>query len=436
MPCTNLRLVARTDRRFIRSTYRSNRFVLADIAAPHAHQREVGEPQRPPVNLAFVLDRSGSMAGDKLRLAKQAVEQSIARLQADDRFAVVVYDDVIDVIQPSTAANSASRQHALSALARVDARNTTNLGEGWLRGCEQVAAYLSKEGINRCLLLTDGLANVGITDRDELATHAAALRARGVSTSTFGVGTDFDEVLLQAMATAGGGNFYYIAEAAQITDLITSEVGEALDVVAREVALEIDAPDGVVVESLSPFPVSTGSSGRTIVSLGSLVAEQVVQVVLRLNFPFGQIGRETGAVLSMSVGGDREGAAADASVSLSWEYAEGKINDLQPRDVDVDRAVARIFAARARQEATGLNRVGQFPAAQAALLSVAKRIRSYAGGDAEMRYVVAELERDASQVAAPMAAESLKTMHFRAYASARMRSVEGKAMRLSDREEA
>jgi hypothetical protein len=102
----------------------------------------------------------------------------------------------------------------------------------------------------------------------------------------------------------------------------------------------------------------------------------------------------------------------------------------------VDRAVARIFAARARQEATGLNRVGQFPAAQAALLSVAKRIRSYAGGDAEMRHVVAELERDASQVAAPMAAESLKTMHFRAYASARMRSVEGKAMRLSDREDA
>ncbi len=435
MPCTTLKLGARTDRRFIRSTYRSNRFVLAEITAPHAHQRDAGERQRPPVNLALVIDRSGSMSGEKLRLAKLAVEQSIMRLQSDDRFAVVVYDDVIDVIQPSVTASAGNRQAAVAALARVDARGTTNLGEGWLRGCEQVAAQLMSAGINRCLLLTDGLANVGMTDRDELATHAAALRARGVSTTTFGVGTDFDEVLLQAMATAGGGNFYYIAEAAQITDLITSEVGEALDVVAREVALEIDTPEGVVVEPLSPFPVTT-AAGRTVVSLGSLVAEQVVQVVLRLNFPFGEIGRETGAVISLSAAGDRDGVASGASVGLAWEYGDGKLNDLQPRDVDVDRAVARVFAARARQEATGLNRVGQFPAARAALLAVAKRIRGYAGADSEMRTVVAELERDATEVAAPMEAQSLKSMHFRAYASAKMRTMDGRARRFSDPDEA
>lgn len=434
MPCTNLKLDARTDRRFIRSTYRSNRFVLADVSAPHAHEHAPGERRRPPVNLALVIDRSGSMAGEKLRLAKLAVEQSIVRLRPDDRFAVVVYDDVIDVIQPSVPATAGNRQTAVAALVRVNPRGTTNLGEGWLRGCEQVAANLLEHGINRCLLLTDGLANVGMTDRDELATHAAALRARGVSTTTFGVGTDFDEVLLQAMATAGGGNFYYISEAAQITDLITSEVGEALDVVARDVTLEIDAPEGVMIESLSPFPTSS-VAGRTVVSLGSLVAEQVVQVVLRLNFPFGEMGRETGAVMSLSAAGDRDGVASGASMSLTWEYADGKINDLQPRDVDVDRAVARVFAARARQEATGLNRVGQFPVARAALLAVAKRIRGYAGADAEMRNVVAELERDATEVAAPMAAASLKTMHFRAYASAKMRSFDGKAVRLSDRDD-
>ena len=434
MPCTNIKLEARTDRRFIRSTYRSNRFILADVTAPHAHERAPGERRRPPVNLAFVLDRSGSMAGEKLRLAKLAVEQSIMRLQSDDRFAVVVYDDSIDVIQPSVTATQGNRQAAMSALSRIGSRGTTNLGEGWLRGCEQVALNLQEAGVNRCLLLTDGLANVGMTDRDELATHAAALRARGVSTTTFGVGTDFDEVLLQAIATAGGGNFYYIAEAAQIMDLITSEVGEALDVVARDVTLEIDVPEGVAVEALSPFPVAT-VAGRTVVSLGSLVAEQVAQVVLRLNFPFGEVGRETGAVMSLSAAGDRDGVASGASMSLTWEYADGKVNDLQPRDVDVDRAVARVFAARARQEATGLNRVGQFPAARAALLAVAKRIRGYAGADTEMRAVVAELERDATEVAAPMPAASIKDMHFRAYASAKMRTVDGRAMRLSDRDD-
>ena len=197
--------------------------------------------------------------------------------------------------------------------------------------------------------------------------------------------------------------------------------------VARDVTLEIDSPEGVSVESLTPFPFEP-RGGRTVVSLGSLVAEQVVQVVLRLNFPFGEIGRETGAVLSLSARDDTE-VVAGANVSLSWEYADPKTNDLQPRDVEVDRAVARIFAARARQEATGLNRAGNFAAAQAMLLSVSKRIRSYAGRDAEMRAVVAELERDASEVAAPMAARSLKEMHFRGYSSAKCRMVDGKAMR-------
>jgi len=427
MPCRNITLKARSDRAFIRSTYRSNRFVLAEMTAPHAHIPEGTERRRPPVNLAFVLDRSGSMAGEKLRLAKLAVEQSIARLGSEDRFSIVVYDDAIDVVVPSTNATPESRRAALQRLNEVGARNMTNLGEGWLRGCAQVAEHLSADGVNRCLLLTDGLANVGMTDRDELAGHAAALRARGVSTSTFGVGTDFDEVLLTAMATAGGGNFYYIAETVQIADLITSEVGEALDVVARDVTLEIDSPDGVSVESLSPFPF-TARGGRTVVSLGPLVAEQVVQVVLRLNFPFGEIGRETGAVLSLAAGSDTE-VVAGSTVSLSWAYADPKTNDMQPRDIDVDRAVARIFAARARQEATGLNRVGNFHAAQSALLSVSKRIRSYAGSDAEMRAVVAELERDASEVAAPMAAASLKEMHFRGYSSAKSRMVDGKALR-------
>ena len=109
------------------------------------------------------------------------------------------------------------------------------------------------------------------------------------------------------------------------------------------------------------------------VNLGSLVAEQVVQVVLRLNFPFGEIGRETGAVVSLSA---RDSVADGESVALDWEYADGKTNDLQERDAEVDRAVARVFAARARQEATALNRVGNFPGAQAALHGVAKRIRT------------------------------------------------------------
>jgi len=417
MPCRDLKLTARADRRFIRSTYRSNRFVLAEIKAPHAHLDE--SHKRPAVNLSFVVDRSGSMQGEKLRLAKLAVEQSIARLGSDDRFSIVVYDNAIDVVFESDRATPGAKQRAMFALNAIEARGSTNLGEGWLRGCEQVAQMLSTEGVNRCLLLTDGLANQGMTDRDELATHANALRLRGVSTTTFGVGTDFDDSLLSAMSTAGGGNFYYIASEGQIVDYITSEVGEALDVVARDVALEVVAAEGVVVESMSPFPFSV-VGGRTVISLGSLVAEQVVEVVLRLNFPYGEIGRETGAVLAI---GDAE------AVPLSWEYADGKTNDVQPRDVEVDRAVARVFAARARQEATALNRAGNYDAARSALAGVAKRIRTYAGRDAEMRTLVSELETKSAEVAAPMPETARKDMYFQSYAAAKFRSVEGKALR-------
>ena len=196
---------------------------------------------------------------------------------------------------------------------------------------------------------------------DELGHHAAELRARGVSTSTFGVGNDFDEHLLQALADAGGGHFYYIADAPQIRDAITSEVGETLEVVARDVQLEITARDDIRIEPISPYPATTRAN-RTTVALGDLGSEQVVEVVLRLSFPYGDLGRETGAIVAL---GDRDGVfalggiAPTEPVRLTWTYADDRANDAQPRDREVDRAVARLFAARARQEAVRLNRDGR-----------------------------------------------------------------------------
>ena len=97
------------------------------------------------------------------------------------------------------------------------------------------------------------------------------------------------------------------------------------------------------------------------------MAEQRLQVVLRLNFPYGEIGRDTGALLSLS---DRDGVLDGAPVKLGWEYADNRVNDLQERDRDVDRAVARIFAARARQEAIGRNRAGDYQGAKEVLSGV------------------------------------------------------------------
>jgi Ca-activated chloride channel family protein len=423
--------IVRTDRRYIRPHDRSERFILAEIEAPAApvdpHRR------RPPVNLAFVLDRSGSMGGQKIELARRAVEEAIGRLHDDDRFAVVVYDDVIDVVVESTRASREARHNALDRLRAIDARGSTNLAEGWLRGSEQIATNLSADGVNRVLLLTDGLANVGITDRDELARHAGELRARGVTTSTFGVGDDFDEALLEAMATAGGGHFYYVEHAQQIPDHITSEVGETLEVVAREVTIELTAPEAVHVEAISPHAATTRGN-RTTVSVGDLVSSQAVEVVLRLTFPYGELGRDTGAIVALL---DREGVFAQHGsspaepVRLGWTYADDATNDRQTRDRAVDRAVARQFAARARKQAVGLNRRGAFEPARQLLDDTARRIRRYAGTDTDLRALVGQLEVDAQAYRVAMPERSRKMAFYASANVAHSRDTLGKAIRRS-----
>jgi hypothetical protein len=252
-----------------------------------------------------------------------------------------------------------------------------------------------------------------------------------VSTSTFGVGNDFDERLLQALADAGGGHFYYIADAPQIGDAITSEVGETLEVVARDVHLEITARDDIRVEPISPYAVTTAGQ-RTLVSLGDLVSEQVVEVVLRLSFPYGTLGRDTGAIVAVT---DRDGAFGAAGIAateparLTWTYADDRANDDQPRDRDVDRAVARLFAARARQEAVARNRVGDYVGARRVLEATAGRIRGYAGHDTVISGLVEDLVREERVFAAPMAEPSRKQMHYASANMLRSRDASGRSVR-------
>jgi Mg-chelatase subunit ChlD len=419
----------RTDRRSIRSAHRSERFVLVELEAPAA----TNKPQRDPVTICFVLDRSGSMSGQKIELAKRAIETAVDRLLSTDRFSIVSYDERIDVVVDGTTASREAKTNAIDRLRSIDARGSTDLAGGWLRGAEQVALAIAPGGamgtaINRVLLLTDGLANVGITDPAELARHAQELRARGVTTSTFGVGEDFDEGLLQSMADAGGGHFYFIANAAQIQDHIATEVGELLQVVARDAVLEVTAPDGLEVDTLSPYPIERRGS-RHHVLLGDLVAEQRLEVVLRVRFGYGMVGSEVGVLIGAT---DRESVlnlAGVTPVGIGWQFADDRTNDAQPRDRAVDRAVARLFAARVRQDAVALNRAGDYTAAARGLRGVAQRIAAYAGSDGELQNLASELREEQARFAAPMPEMSRKVAHAAASYSLRNRTAEGRANR-------
>ncbi|HJP90193.1 MAG TPA: VWA domain-containing protein [Candidatus Limnocylindrales bacterium] len=419
---TNLR--ARSDRRYVRSAHRSERFVLVELEAPPAPR----QTQRDPVNLAFVLDRSGSMSGDKLALAKQAIETAVDRLLPQDRFAIVCYDDRIDVVVEATPASREAKTNAIDRLRAIDARGSTDLAGGWLRGAEQVALSMAPTGVNRTLVLTDGLANVGIVDPQELARHARELRARGVTTTTFGVGADFDEALLQSMADAGGGHFYFIENAAQIPDHIATEVGELLQVVAREAVLEITAPESVAISTLSPYPLERRGN-RLQVLVGDLVAEQRLEVVLRVKFGYGPVGQDVGLLVAAV---DRDGALAASMpqpAAVGWEFADDRTNDGQARDRVVDRAVAKLFAARARQDAVQLNRHGDLKRAAGGVRAVAERIAAYAGNDPVLQGLVAELKAEDARWSAPMPEMTRKSLHASASYALRSRAPSGGANR-------
>jgi Ca-activated chloride channel family protein len=331
----------------------------------------------------------------------------------------------VQTIVPGTAATGVATAQALQALRSIRAGGTTDLSGGWLAGCEQVASLLMSEGVNRCLLLTDGLANRGITDHGELAHHATQLRTRGVSTSTFGVGSDFDEALLQSMAASGGGAFYYIENAGQIRDLMASEVGEALEIVVRGVTLELLLPESVRVESLGAFPAH-GGAGRVDIDLGDLVSGQQVEVPLRVSFGFGEVGDVLPAVARLS---DRDGVLDGSSARLAWHYADDRANDAQPRDREVDRQVAGIFAARARTAAVELNRRGDYLAASDALKATARKIRGYAGGDPELGAIISALLQEAEAFGQVMFEPQRKAVFASNAYALRSRDIQGKARR-------
>jgi len=415
-------LFIRTDRQFIRAAARSNRYGLLSFTAPQAPRRA----NRRPVNVAFVLDRSGSMEGEsKFPLAVQAIEHSLRMLREEDRFSLIVYDNEVDVLARSVNATPGAIRQALDALSSVHPRGSTDLCAGWTRGCEQVTEFVDAERTSRVLLLTDGLANQGVQDRGILARYASDIRKRGVSTSTFGVGADFDERLLRDMAHEGGGNFYFLETARQIPDLITSELGEALEVVIPQAALELDIPHRAEAEGLNRFRSSFADNSLRI-ELGDVVSAQEIEVLVRVNFPRGENG-ERAALQARLVG--RAGDVLH-SAAIEWTYATHAENDRQARDREVDRRVADLYASRARAEATEANRRGDFVGARRVIERTAARIRKYAGDDPVInecwRGLLAEMHRYDQELMSPMV---MKQAYFVAEMGMKGRVRDGRARR-------
>jgi Ca-activated chloride channel homolog len=220
--------------------------LLVRLQAPAASQPA---SERLPLNLAIVLDRSGSMSGGRMEEAKRCAGMIIDRLTCVDRAALVVYDGVIDVLVPTTLAADKAVFHR--AIAAVESRGGTDLHGGWLKGAELMAAVAQDSTLTRVLLLSDGDANVGVTDISVIAQQCEELARAGVTTSTYGLGPRFNEDLMTRMAYAGHGNSYYGETAEDLMDPFAEELDLLAALCAKQVHLHADFSAPVAVSVLN-----------------------------------------------------------------------------------------------------------------------------------------------------------------------------------------
>ncbi len=199
--------------------------------------------RRTPLNLAVVLDKSGSMTGAKLEKAKQAAMQLVDRLTPKDIFSLVIYSDSARVFVP---AQRVEDKEALKArIEGIEAGGSTALYSGVQTGADQIHEYFSSKRINRVILLSDGLANVGPSTPYALRRLGCQLAERGISVTTIGVGDDYNEDLMAGLAEASDANYYYVKDTEKLPEIFARELGELLTVAARDVHIEIVCPDDV-----------------------------------------------------------------------------------------------------------------------------------------------------------------------------------------------
>jgi Ca-activated chloride channel homolog len=379
--------------------------------------------RRAPVDVAFVLDRSGSMSGDKLALVKEAVTVAVGHLRDEDQTALVVYDHQVETLQRLESATPRVKTTLRLALQGVDAGGSTNLSGGWLTGCDELTRGMSENGgplrIRRALLLTDGLANVGLTGADELTRHAHELRRRGIATTTLGVGLDFDEDLLAGMAEAGGGNFQFIGLAGELRAFFERELGELLTVVAAGLSLSLTLPTGAGARLVNTFPTDRHGD-RLDVALGDLPAADELNLVFAVTIEPGV----RDATHLAALGAEWSDPATDRRQSFAvtlppLRLADPATVDATPADEAVAEQAALQRAAAAQREAMRLDRQGRYAESRSRMAQVAHLLAA-----APATAAVHEMRLDADALAAYDASATLseevrKSATYRAHLRSR-----------------
>ncbi len=363
------------DRDLIPQAVPSQRILEIRVQAPTC----VDQTERPHLNLALVLDRSGSMSGDKLNYVKQAAKHMLTLLQEQDSVALVAYDDEINLLSPSIRVTSTNRREIIRRISQLEPGGSTNLSGGWLAGCQEVASTAQDGTINRTLLLTDGLANAGIIDLEELAQHAKELSRRGISTSTFGVGEGFNEHLLEAMSNQGGGNFYYIETPKSIPDLFLREFKELAAVTASDVEISLNFPSNWILQVPGGWRTQF-TEGRLRIFLGNLVSGQTQEIYIRLAIP--ATANLSELALNASVSGKAEnGLQFENQAQVIIHSVEQARVDAASQKRELVERFALVYLAEITTEALKLERHGEKDKANLLLLRTIEEYREFMSPD-------------------------------------------------------
>ncbi|UCH24634.1 MAG: VWA domain-containing protein [Trueperaceae bacterium] len=301
--------------------------------------------RRPSLNLALVIDRSGSMSGASLEYAKAAAICAVEALDPTDRVAVITFDDHISTLVPSTLAQH--KAAVIGAIHTVRAGGTTALHAGWLEGARQVGNHLNVKCLNRVILLSDGLANVGETDPSTIQRDCAGLFERGISTSTMGLGRTFNEDLLEGMAELGGGNYHFIDSARQLEATFSAELQGLTTTRGTHVTLMAGSDTGIrVVDILNDL--STTESGALILS--NLVAGVPIEIGAVLQIPSLEPNQSLGW-LKLGWRDPHTGLDDTHSVTIRIPILSDTDYANLPEDLEVKAYLATLTAARAKREA-------------------------------------------------------------------------------------
>lgn len=261
---------------------------------------EITEAQeRPPVNVAIVIDNSGSMRGSKIAKARQAAIAAINRLEKDDVVSVVLYNSSVQVLVPATKA--ADREHIVSKVDAIRAYGGTALFAGVSKGAAEVRKFLDKESVNRIILLSDGRANVGPRSPRELERLGLSLVKEGISVSALGLGLSYNEDLMSSMASAGNGNHVFVEEEEGLVAVFNAEFNDILNVVAGD--FKVHARFGKGVRPIRVLGTNADIMGRDIyIPLAQLYS-----------------GQQRYYIVEVEVGGGAPGTSEDF-VSVDVEY--------------------------------------------------------------------------------------------------------------------